>query len=220
MKRANSHTTTPTSALHHFATNLWHEQSQLHGQGNCKGQHHCPHKQHHSPMRCKRTIHACCHWPFSPTIHSPTWHLLQQSTTRQRHDETDHGWQQCTHNYQINRPRHCGHYPFQIQKRSRSPQPKNEHHQKNQNWNTHRGKGQGRWPKLRNQATIGPKKGTTEAIASIIGSDITDHILKHSDSSPKGVNNTTSMTSFKQLQQPSNVPPKKKWLRSKSVCSH
>jgi hypothetical protein len=37
------------------------------------------------------------------------------------------------------------------------------------------------------QATIGTKEGAAEAISSIVGSAITDNVLKHADSTPKGV---------------------------------
>lgn len=37
------------------------------------------------------------------------------------------------------------------------------------------------------QATIGTKEGAAEAIASIVGSAITDNVLKHADGTPKGV---------------------------------
>ena len=37
------------------------------------------------------------------------------------------------------------------------------------------------------QATIGTKEGAAEAITTIVGSDITDNVLRHTDGSPKGV---------------------------------
>lgn len=69
------------------------------------------------------------------------------------------------------------------------------------------------------QTTIGTKEGTAKAIISIVGSDVTDPILKHTNGSPKGNDKYRLSDLFHAmvLLQP-NAPSNAKWLPSKSIC--
>jgi hypothetical protein len=56
------------------------------------------------------------------------------------------------------------------------------------------------------QATIGTKEGATEAITSIVGSTITDNVLKHDDGTPKGVDEYSLSELFEAVMS-ANIAP-------------
>lgn len=65
------------------------------------------------------------------------------------------------------------------------------------------------------QATIGTKEGAAEAIASIVGSAITDSVLKHADGTPKGVDEYRLAEIFAAVSAAAKRPTEKDMLHIK-----
>jgi hypothetical protein len=65
------------------------------------------------------------------------------------------------------------------------------------------------------QATIGTKEGAAEAITNIVGSDITDNVLKHNDGSPKGVNKYRLTALFQAVAAAAKRPTEKEMVNLK-----
>lgn len=65
------------------------------------------------------------------------------------------------------------------------------------------------------QATIGTKEGAAEVISNIVGSDVTDHVLKHADGSPKGVDEYRLSDIFAAVAAAAKRPTEKEMLSLK-----
>ena len=65
------------------------------------------------------------------------------------------------------------------------------------------------------QATIGTKEGAAEAIASIVGSAITDNVLKHADGTPKGVDEYRLAELFEAVSAAAKRPTEREMLKIK-----
>ena len=67
------------------------------------------------------------------------------------------------------------------------------------------------------QATIGTKEGAAEAIASIVGSAITDNVLKHADGTPRGVDEYRLADLFDAVSTAVKRPTEKDTLKIKQA---
>ena len=67
------------------------------------------------------------------------------------------------------------------------------------------------------QATIGTKEGAAEAIASIVGSAITDNVLKHAEGTPKGVDEYRLADLFDAVSAAAKQPTEKDMLKIKQA---
>lgn len=68
------------------------------------------------------------------------------------------------------------------------------------------------------QATIGAKEGAAEAIASIVGSAVTDNVLKHADCTLKGVDEYSPSELFAAIAAAAKRPTKKEMLGIKMAA--
>ena len=62
------------------------------------------------------------------------------------------------------------------------------------------------------QATIGTKEGAAEAVTSIVGSDVTNPVLKHTDGNPKEVNEYHLIKLFLVIASAAKRPTERKMV--------